>query len=207
MKSTLNRIVLLVLCTSVATLSGCSGFFETKVPAPTTYILTAPTASGERRVNLNVDLAISLPAAAPGLDTERIAALHEQRRLDYFRDVQWGAPAANVVQSLLAATLAQGGFHSVAPEQSRLSATHLVDLQLRDFQAEYRDEHAPPVVHVSLVASVLRMKDRKLLATFPVVANVAATQNNMGAVIAAYEAATQNVALALSAQVQSVVSE
>jgi cholesterol transport system auxiliary component len=200
-----SKLMLLAVC--VLILPACGGVFNTKMNVPTTYVLAPATISVEQKLNSTIDLAVSLPVAAPGLDTERIAALHEHRRLDYFLDAQWGATATKVVQSLLCETFAQGEFHSVAPEQARLNATHLVDLQLLDFQAEYSDEHAPPTIHVSLTATLMRMKDRKLLASFPISAQVKADQNTLSAVVAAYESASQKVALDLSAKVLAAANE
>ena len=180
-------------------LGGCSsGFFETKAAVATVYVL-APAkldSSVSPAASLDVDLAIALPAAAPGLDTERIAALYEARRLDYYKDAQWGALAATVTQSLLVTTLQnQKLFRSVTPEQARVSATHVLDVQLQDFQAEYVAGKSNPSAHVSMTASLIRLKDRKLLASFPIGAAVDADANRMNAVIAAFEAAAQQVAL------------
>jgi ABC-type uncharacterized transport system auxiliary subunit len=198
-------IAVLGLCWTLTGMSGCSGgFFETKMVPPTVYVLHA-AASDPAKQTIMADLAVSIPVPAPGLDTERIATLHDTHRLDYFRDAQWGATTPNVVQALICETLSHSGFHSVAPEQARLNATHLIDLQLVSFHAEYADEHAAPIIQVALTASVLRLKDRKLMASFPLKASVKAAQNNMGSVVNAYEAATQQVAAALSVEVQKIV--
>ena len=180
-------------------LGGCSsGFFETKIAVATVYVL-APAkldSSVSSAAPLDVDLAIALPVAAPGLDTERIAALYDARRLDYYKDAQWGALAATVTQSLLVTTLQnQKLFRSVTPEQARVSATHVLDVQLQDFQAEYAAGKSNPSARVSMTASLIRLKDRKLLASFPIGAAVDADANRMNAVIAAFEAAAQQVAL------------
>ena len=193
---------------ALLTLTGCSGgFFETKLPVPTTYVLAPATQAGNSAPLANVDLAIGMPSPAPGLDTERVAALYDSRRLDYYRDVQWGATAAGVVQSVLTASMQnQQLFRSVTTEQARISATHLLDLQLRDFQAEYTGGGTVPTIRVTVVASLIRLKDRKLLASIPATAAVAAAENRMSSVIAAFESAAQQVALSIGTQTATVIA-
>jgi ABC-type uncharacterized transport system auxiliary subunit len=141
------------------------------------------------------------------LDTERIATVHAARRLDYYQNARWGATAASVVQSLIVTSLQnQQVFRSVMPEQARVSATHLLDLQLRDFQAEYANEGAAPIVRVTVIATVMRLKDRKLLASFPVAASVPAQENRLNAVVAAFESASQQAIRALNKQTVAALS-
>jgi ABC-type uncharacterized transport system auxiliary subunit len=187
--------------------SGCtSGLLETKFPVPTTYVLAPLQAAGGGQ-SQSADLTVAIPAPAPGLDTERIATLHDARRLDYYQDARWGATAAEVMQSLLVASLQnQAAFRSVTPEQARVSATHLLDLQLRDFQAEYSSKSAAPTVRVTLIATVVRLKDRKLLASFPATATVQADENRLSAVIAAFESAAQQTAATISKQAYAAVA-
>jgi ABC-type uncharacterized transport system auxiliary subunit len=188
---------------------GCSGLLETQLAPPDTYVLHAAAIASKQAIKTNTpaNIAVSIPTPAPGLDTERIATLHDSNRLDYYRDAQWGATAPLVIQTLICDSLAHVGFNSVAPEQARLNSTHLIDLQLRAFQAEYLDESAAPTVRVALVASVLRLSDRKLLASFPVSASVKAEQNTLRSVVSAFESASQHVAAALGTQVEKLASE
>jgi len=194
-----HRASIWILPLALVLLSGCTGsLLETKFPAPTTYVLAPLQASGGKASNA-VDMAVAVPVAAPGLDTERIATVHESRRLDYYQDARWGATAAIVVQSLVVASLQnQQLFRSVTPEQARVSATHLLDLQLRDFQAEYASEGAAPTVRVTLVATLVRLKDRKLLSSFSTTATVRAQENRLNVVVAAFESASQQVIKELS---------
>jgi cholesterol transport system auxiliary component len=184
---------------------GVGELLDTKFPVPTTYVL-APAAAGASNTPKIGDLAIGIPSPAPGLDTERIATLHDARRLDYYQDVRWGAIAPYVMQTQIVASLEnQQLFRSVTPEQARISATHLLDLQLRDFQAEYVNGAAPSV-RVTVSASLIRLKDRKLLKSFPVTFSVQAEENRMGAVVAAFESASQQVALAVGQQAAATMT-
>jgi len=194
-----RRVLISTMSVAIVLLGGCTGsLLETKYAVPTTYVLAPLPASGSKASSA-VDIAIAVPAAAPGLDTERIATLHEARRLDYYQDARWGATAAAVVQSMIVASLQnQQLFRSVTPEQARVSATHLLDLQLRDFQAEYASDGAVPAVHVTLVATLVRLKDRKLLTSFSTTATVRAQENKLSVVLAAFESASHQVIKELS---------
>jgi len=203
---TQRRVLISITSVAVVLLGGCTGsLLETKFAAPTTYVLASLPASGSK-TSSTVDIAIAVPAAAPGLDTERIATLHEARRLDYYQDARWGATAAVVVQSMIVTSLQnQQLFRSVTPEQARVSATHLLDLQLRDFQAEYASEGAAPTVRVTLVATLVRLKDRKLVTSFSTTAAVRAQENRLNAVLAAFESASHQVIKELSEKSAAVL--
>jgi ABC-type uncharacterized transport system auxiliary subunit len=195
------RVTKVLSAVSLLLLSACtSGLLETKIDPPTTYVL-APLPVADGKNSSTVDLAVGVPTPAPGLDTERIATLHAARRLDYYQNARWGATAASVMQSLIVASLQnQQVVRSVTPEQARVNATHLLDLQLRDFQAEYASEGAMPTVRVTMIATVMRLKDRKLLASFPVTASVPAQENRLDVVVAAFESASQQAIAALNKQ-------
>lgn len=196
--------------TSIATLlllSGCTGsLLESKIPVPTIYVLAAAPAASPTTSALPVDIAVSQPTIAPGLDTDRIAILLESRRLDYYREAQWGAALPQVAQSLVVGSLQNHQFfRSVTTEQARVTTHFLLDLEVRNFQAEYASEGAAPIVRVTLVASLIRIKDRKLVGIVPATATVQASANRLSAVIQAFESAGQQAAVSLGKQAASVI--
>lgn len=190
------------LVAACALLTGCGSLLETNYAVPTTYVLTAATGAAEKIGGAeNVDLAVSQATATPGLDSERIAVLHEARRLDYFLDSQWGAPLPQVAQALVVSSLQnQKWFRSVTSEQARVSTNYWLELEARDFQAEYATENSAPTIRVTLVGSLIRIKDRKLLGVLPATVTVIAKDNRMGAVVEAFESAGQQAALSLGRQ-------
>jgi ABC-type uncharacterized transport system auxiliary subunit len=207
MNASAPRITKVLSVATLLLLSACtSGLLETKFDPPTTYVL-APLPAADGKNSSTVDLAVGVPTPAPGLDTERIATLHAARRLDYYQNARWGATAASVMQSLIVASLQnQQVVRSVTPEQARVNATHLLDLQLRDFQAEYASEGATPTVRITMIATVMRLKDRKLLASFPVAASVPAQENRLDVVVAAFESASQQAITALTKQTAAALA-
>lgn len=187
--------VLGLICTA------CGGsLFESEAPVPSRYVIAAaPAVQGlTTYAALNVDLSIGRPNVAPGVDTNRIAVLRGQQ-LDYFRAAQWSGSVNEIVQALLVSSFEnQRLFHSVTAEQARVSSDYLLDIDVRDFQAEYRGGSVSPQIRVTLVGRVVRIADRMLVDTIIATAEQPAAANHMTSVAAAFEAAAQEAALELA---------
>lgn len=192
-------------------LYGCStgSLLDSELPVPTSYVLAPlpPATSATESAASQVDLAISRPDVAPGLNTTRIAVLRG-RELDYYRGVQWGAPAFDIVQSLLVNSLQdQRLFRSVTAEQARVAGAYILDTEVRDFQAEYREGRNTPQVHVTIIARLIRITDRVLVDTIVATATRDANDNRMGDVAAAFEAAAHDVTRQLARATAAAVSQ
>jgi ABC-type uncharacterized transport system auxiliary subunit len=187
--------VALAFCLAAA---GCNGALTRDASTPSVYRLTAPAlAAGDM---LPADLLVALPTAAPGLDGERIAATYPDRRLDYYAGARWGADLPAVVQSLLVESLrGSGRLHAVQGEAAPFRVSHLLQVEILRFDAVYAGE-APPVVHVTLAATVGRRQDSVVLGTYIATAAVPAAANRLGAITAAFDAAWGAAATELSAR-------
>jgi cholesterol transport system auxiliary component len=183
----------------VSGVAACTGsLFDSEAPATRTYVLAAAPATSSAPATA-LDVVVSEPTTAPGLRSERIAVLHPDRHLEYYAGARWGGTAAEVMQSLLVGSMRnQQAFRSVTAASSGSAATHVVDIELRDFQAEYAAGRDAPTVKVSLVANVVRLSDRKLIAVIPATATVPASENRVTQVVAAFESAARQVALGVS---------
>lgn len=202
------RTVLIATVTALAC-AGCStgSLFDSDVPVPSSYVI-APAAAGALTgvPATPVDLSIGRPDFAPGLDTDRIAVL-KGRNLDYYRGVRWGGRTVEVVQSVLVGSWNdQSIFRSVTAEQARVANDYIVDVEVRHFEANADDGNLPEV-HVAIIGRVIRVADRKMVATVASEARQRATEDRMGAVAAAFESATQKVSLDLAKQTATVVAE
>lgn len=190
-------------------LSACStgSLFDSDTPVSTNYVLSAVPAAQNANTGtpIPVDVSIGRPDLAAGLDTDRIAVL-EGRQLDYYRRVTWGARASELIQSLLVDSLEDRRlFRSVTAERSRVAGDYALDLQVRDFQAEYEEGERAPTVHVGMVGRLIRVADRELVATVSSDARVAAKDNRMSAVAAAFESASHRAILELAQQMAVAV--
>ena len=190
-------------------LTGCStgSLFDSDTPVPQNYVLApAPAVTGEA-TPAAVDVAVSRPDLAPGLDTDRIAVLKE-REIDYYRGVRWGSRAIEMIQTLVVDSLEdQRLFRSVTPEQARVAGDYVLDLQVRDFQAEYSPSADAPTVHVTLVGRLIRVIDRKLVSTVSAQSKTQASEDRLREVLTAFERASHEAIVDLGKQVSQVVSD
>jgi cholesterol transport system auxiliary component len=172
-----------------ATLGACTGsFFKSNQPPPSTYLLSVKPRPAPGGAALPVDLTVVLPRVRTGLDTDRIAALYPDGKLDYFARARWSGPLDEVVQDLVLQSF-RGRFRNVSTDTSAFSGGYWLELDVVDFQAEY-DGSKPdgaPSVHVQLIARVGNAGDRRMLGHFEADARQPAADNRQGAVIAAYD--------------------
>jgi ABC-type uncharacterized transport system auxiliary subunit len=129
------------------------------------------------------------------------------RQLDYYRGAQWGGRMTEVVQTLLVDSFQdQQLFRSVTAEQSRVASQYVLDVSVRDFQAEYASDNSAPSVHVTILGRLIRVVDRQLVDTFAATAQTQASDNRLGPVAAAFEDAAHKVVLELAQKTATAVA-
>ena len=195
-----------VLVVAMLACGGCGSLLKTELPPSTSYVLASAPAGSSGVTRSDADLSIGRPDLAPGLDTERIAVL-KGRQLDYYRGAQWGGRATEIVQTLMVESFEdQQLFRSVTTEQSRVSSDYVLDVSVRDFQAEYVSDNDAPTAHVTIVGRLIRVKDRQLVETFAATAQSKASDNRLSEVAAAFEIAAQKVVLELAQKTSTAIS-
>jgi len=187
--------------------AACTGsLFQSKVVAPSTYLLSAPSgirtaassapASAAAPAPLAADLAVLKPRVRAGLDTDRIAVLYPDRRLQYFADARWSGSLDDVVQDLAVQAFRNGAqLQNVSADASAFGSGYWLEIEIADFQAEYASAGAPPTINVRLLARVGSAGTRHILGSFNAGARQTATDNRLTAIVDAYERAV-NAALA-----------
>lgn len=199
----------LCAATSLALLcAGCvSGAFDSEQPPQHVYVLSPLPAASTEGGPLPIGLTVTRPTARPGLDTDRIALLQTDRRLDYYAGARWGAETPAVVQDLLIQSLRNTGrLATVQGDLSPFASEYVLQTDLADFQAEYTSG-TNPVVRVSMVCTVGRVRDRKPLADFTAAATAPASGNTLSATVEAFEAAYQQAAkVAVSETLNALVA-
>ncbi len=219
----------LLLAALVVILGGCAGsLFKTKVAPPTLYLLSAAPAAAAGAVSVapvdagaadaagvhatsgaaepHANLAVLRPLVRAGLDTDRIASLYPDRRLDYFADARWSGPLDEVIQDLVVRFFeSRAGLRNVSGDASAFASAYWLEIEVTDFQAEYTDGSTggspgsgPPTVHVHLLARIGSSGERRIVARFEADARQPATANRMGAIVAAYEGAANQALLQLA---------
>jgi len=181
----------LILAVPALCMAACTGsLFQSKAAPPTIYVLSAktgPAIDGAPGAEIPVDLAVLKPRVRTGLETDRIAVLYPDRRLDYFADARWSGTLGEVLQDL-----AVQEFHSharvrtVSGDASVFASAYWLEIEVTDFQAEYTSAAGAPTVRVRFLARLGRSGNRLILGQFEASAQQAATENRLTTIVDAY---------------------
>jgi ABC-type uncharacterized transport system auxiliary subunit len=184
------------LALAALALGACTGsLFQTKASPPTIYMLSAggespaagKPAPGTPAAVTPVDLAILKPTLRAGLETDRIAALYPDRRLDYFADARWSGSLGEVLQDLTVQEFhSRANLRTVSGDSSVFASAYWLEIEVTDFQAEYTAASTPPVVHVHLLARLGSSGDRHILGQFIANALQPAGENRLTSIVDAY---------------------
>ena len=200
-------------------LGGCAGsLFKTQVAPPTLYLLSAESPPADvvaapLGAAAPADLAVLKPRVRTGLDTERIAALYPDRRLDYFADARWSGPLNEVIQDLALQLLrSRPGLSHVSGDASAFASPYWLEIEVEDFQAEYAGgaaalgAAAPPTVHVHFLGRIGSSGDRTIIARCEGQALQPASSNRMSAIVAAYNGAANQALLQIAAKCMATLA-
>jgi len=177
-------------------LSGCGSLLETTIPAPQAYVLRLPARSAPATpVATGGSVRVQRPEAGPGLESDRIALLRSDQRFDFYAAARWAAPAPDIVESVLVEQLRGAAmFSAVFDDSSPYPPNYNLRCGLSRFESDYTSEGkgaggAEPTVHVVLDCTFGRHRDRALLGNFTARGSAKASDDKLGAVVAAFESA------------------
>jgi ABC-type uncharacterized transport system auxiliary subunit len=185
----------LFLLTSCAFLAACTGaLFQSKTPATSVYLLSADLAPAPSTVpgqpDLAMDLAVLRARVRVGLETDRIAVLYPDHRLDYFADARWSGPLDEVIQDLVLQAFHTGSpLRNVSADASAFASAYWLEIEVANFEAEYATGGAAPAVRVHLLARLGRAGDRHVAATFDADVSRSASDNRLTAIVDAFQRA------------------
>jgi cholesterol transport system auxiliary component len=187
-----SRILAAVLLPAL--LAGCS-LFPGQGDPPQLYTLTPKSTFAPDLPAVQWQLVVDPPVAAAGLNTTRIALQRTPVSLDYFARANWSDSAPNLVQTLLIESFENTGrIVAVARESVRLRPDYLLQTELREFNAEYYPDPAlPPLVRARLIAKLVRVSDRAIIASTTVERTERAASNEMSAIAMAFDEALGGV--------------
>jgi len=193
-------------------LTACAGsLFKNKAAPPTMYLLSATPKSAAadpaKTPPAPFDVAVLKLRVRTGLDTDRIAALYPDRRMDYFADVRWSGPLDEVLQDLAVQEFhSNPGLRNVNADGSVFASTYWLEIEVADFQAEYAAGGSAPTVHVHLLARVGSSGDRHVLGRFEPDIHEAAADNRMTAIVDAYNRAADKALAEIAAGTAQALS-
>lgn len=158
-------ITVAALTCAAAFATGC-GTLPFDKPAPDLFVLTPKSTFKSDLPNVNWQLTVELPLADAGINTSRIAARKSLVSIDYFQGTNWIDTAPRMVQTLLVESFENSNqIIGVGRQSAVLRADYTLLLDLREFQAEYKNGDAIPSAHVRLNAKLVRLPQRVIVAT------------------------------------------
>jgi cholesterol transport system auxiliary component len=191
-----NRLARWTVVLPIVCLAACTGsLFQSRAAPPTIYLLSAGAgspgsgvpAAGMPAAEIPVDLAVLKPKLRTGLETDRIAVLYPDRRLDYFADARWSGPLGEVLQDFAVQEFhSHAGLRTVSGDASVFASAYWLEIEVTDFQAEYTSAATAPTVHVHFLARIGSSGDRRILGQFAANAQQPAAENRLSAIVDAY---------------------
>jgi cholesterol transport system auxiliary component len=178
----------MVIASLMLGLAGCSGLLGGGGPPPALYTLTALTDFSCGRPAPRLQLLIDKPTSSDALDTVRIALRRNQLSFDYFANAAWTDSAPVMVQSLLVDSLERSAcVAAVTRDTLAIRGNFELRIELRHFEAEYLGDADLPTVRIELGLILIRIEDRKVVATRTVTAAARPARNDIPAIVVAFD--------------------
>lgn len=184
----LKRVSYRLLLVAATLLAGCTGLQAPHMESPSNYLLEAKSTIPATQTRRDLVLAVSMPRARPGFDTQRMAYVRQPHELEYFATHQWVDTPSHMLAPLLAQALEQSaGFRSVVQSPGTVAADVRLDTELVRLQQDFGTQ--PSRVNLTLRAQLIDMRSKRALAAkqFDETEN-AAEDNAYGGVSAANRA-------------------
>jgi len=199
----------LLLCALLAplALSGCGGLFHSSArPEQVYYLRAAALEKGAAADPVATSLRVVRPTAAPGLDSPQIVLLQSDRRMSFYLASRWPASAPDMVESLAVEKLRGSGmWQAVSDSTSSFPSDYVIQVMIRRFEADYTGGGQAPDVHVVFDCVVGKRESREVVGNFLAEGSAQATANRLGAVVAAFETATNTALDSMAMQTASAM--
>jgi cholesterol transport system auxiliary component len=189
------RTLPLFLLAAAVALAGCGDILPKPLPPPALYRLTAAGNFPATGLSSPMQLQIDVPLADAALDSTRIALSRSATTLDYFADSAWTDRLPLLLQTRLLESF-QNAHRLIAVAGGTGGAAHgdvVLLVTLRHFEAQY-GASGPPQWRIELNADLVSAGDRKVIASRIFTGSVAATENNMTAIVDSADQAWRAVA-------------
>jgi ABC-type uncharacterized transport system auxiliary subunit len=190
-------------------LAGCFGGFESRQPAPDTFVLVAaekPTAAPTVPV-LPGTLTVRLPRVRGGWDNHELPVYLPDGRSDRLAAAVWASAVDEGVGTVMADTLrTRGAFAAVLRDSSPFTGTWTLDLEVAEFSARYTRLGDAPRVEVVLTGVLGRVKKGAVLGAVEGSATVPASADTRTAIAAAFIAAVQVAATQVAVKAEQLAA-
>ena len=159
-----NKVLLGGMLLALLALAGCT-LPQDQSPPAQGYLLEVRTfaPAPARRVS-GKTLLVTVPKAAPGFDSNRIAYTREPPKLDYYQDSVWSDAPAKMLQPILVRAFeATGAFKAVVSPPAPGLANLRVDVDVIRLQQEFVTQ--PSRVRLMARIKVVDLKSGHVLGT------------------------------------------
>lgn len=183
----LNRRM--VLAALAAAPAGCTSLLPTGGAPPKLYTLTPVSDFPPSATRVHWQLLVDVPTSTAALNAERIALSRSPTTVDYFADAAWTDRAPLMVQSVLVQSFENSGrITAIARESLALKADYILQPELRHFEAVYAAAVAP-TAHIEIAAKLVKLPERVIIGLRDFDAAAPATENQIQAIVDAFDAA------------------
>jgi cholesterol transport system auxiliary component len=174
-------------------LSGCGVLPRVSEPV-NLYTLTPKTTYPPGLPQVDWQLIVEAPVADVSLNTSRIALKRTPLTFEYYADSAWTDNAPAMVQTLLIESFERTGrISAVGREAIGLRPDYILKTDLRDFQAIYDGADPRPHVLVRMNAKVVKMPQRRIIASATYEDRNTAAGNRLVDIVAAFDDALGRV--------------
>ena len=190
-------------------LAGCFGGFDSRQPAPDTFVLVAAGKPAEAPTvpALAGTLTVRLPRVRGGWDNHELPVHLPDGRSDRLAGALWTSPVDDGVGAVMADTLrTRGAFAAVLRDTSPFMGKWTLELEVAEFGARYTRLGEAPRVAVVLTGVLGRAKDGAVLGTVEGKATVLAVADTRTAIAAAFIAAVQAATTQVAAQAEQLAT-
>ena len=178
-------------------LAGCASLFVATPPG-NLYRLAAANDFSSNLPDVGAQVLVNLPQAPAAIDTNRIALSKSPLSLDYYADSVWTDRVPDVLENLLVASFEDSGaITAIGRGSSGLRADFILRTEIRHFEAVYDASGGPPRVWVTIIARLVAMPQRRIIAQARFEQRAPAAADNVPAVVAAFNTATDTALKAI----------
>jgi cholesterol transport system auxiliary component len=178
-------------------LAGCASLFVATPPG-NLYRLAAANDFPSNLPDVGAQMLVDLPEAPAAIDTNRIALSKSPLSLDYYADSVWTDRVPDVLENLLVASFEDSrAITAIGRGSSGLRADFILRTEIRHFEAVYDAAGDPPRVWVTIIARLVAMPQRRIIAQGRFEQRAPAAADNVPAVVAAFNTATDTALRAI----------
>jgi len=175
----------------VCLLTGCSGLLTSNEEIRYFYVLNPIPNISIVKQQAPIHLNVQTPIMPNWLDSQRIILLRTPTQVDFYEGARWIENPSRmlgqvITQSLIANNVAKDIFYiSPGPRESYQLITEVMA-----FDADYYDMNQPPTIHVQMQVKLIAPSGQQKYQFF-IDDYTPAQQNNLTAIIAAFENSVQ----------------